>query len=244
MACATSTRFSNLGFAPLETPLLTGQVDDNISAADIKKIAENRKEFLGLFGVDLNDLVCLKQVHSDKVYKATGKDRGKGAREPQSRIYGFDALVTDEPGVAIAIFTADCIPVFLYDKKKNVIGIVHAGWRGTKEEISKKTISELKNSFGTDPKDLIAAIGPGIRKCCYKVKENVATAFGDSARKIGAEYYLDLAKENIKQLLDSGINNDNIYDSKICTACQNDLLFSYRKEADKAGRMMNFIYLK
>jgi len=228
--CATSTRASNLGTA-----------DENPNE---KEIVQNRKKFLNNFNIDIKDLVCMKQVHSSNIYKASRADRAKGALDAKSRIYGFDAMITDEPGIALCVFTADCMPVFLYDKKKNTAAIVHAGWRGTQAQITEKSVEELVSNFKADPKDILAALGPCIQKCCYKICPDVAEQFERSVSKIGEEYFLDLAEENTKQLLDAGLLKDNIYDCAMCTSCRNDLFFSYRNEGAKAGRMMNFMMLK
>jgi len=143
--------------------------------------------------------------------------------------------------------TADCVPILIFDHKKEIVGAVHAGWRGTKEEIAKKSIEKMLKEFNSNPKDILVGIAPSIRGCCYEVDFNVAKYFLDYKNSISnlknGKYMLDLAKVNIAQLKEVGVLEKNIEDSYICTCCEYNNYFSYRKTAC-SGRFLSAIGLK
>ena len=172
------------------------------------------------------ELHSLKQIHSDRVLVA---DRpgllGEG-----------DALVTNRPGLPISIRTADCYPILLADGKNRAIAAIHAGWRGTEAQIVRKTLEKMAAEFGTSPGDVHAAIGPGIGACCYEVGEEVARRFGYDVRT-----HLDLASENRKQLEGAGVPCQNIEALNVCTFCDAERFFSYRRDKEDPGRMTSFI---
>lgn len=169
----------------------------------------------------------LKQIHSNRVWIA---DRPGVAGEG-------DALVTATPGVPLAIRTADCLPILLADPENLVIAAVHAGWRGTVERIAGEAIRVMREKFGTDPRKLRAAIGPGIGLCCYEVGDDVARRFGLERRG-----KVDLARANRDQLAWCGV--ERIETIARCTQCEPDVFFSYRREAGEAGRMVSWIMLR
>jgi YfiH family protein len=216
----------------------------SLAYGDTAYSLENRKEFLEPLGVDYRDLICAKQVHCDKVAYVCEEDRGRGALSYDSAIADSDALVTDRKNVPVAIFTADCLSIFLYDAKTKSIGLVHAGWRSTIKNIAVKTLQLMREKFHTNPKDLYVGFGPSIRNCCYEVGKEFLKFFTYGLRIQDARYYLDLAGINKKQLLDLGVSEANIDDSCICTCCQNDKLFSFRKEGESCGRIMSVMMLK
>ncbi|MBF0541243.1 MAG: peptidoglycan editing factor PgeF [Nitrospirae bacterium] len=160
-----------------------------------------------------------------------------------------DAIITQKPSTLIGVRTADCVPILLYDKNKSIIAAVHAGWRGTALAILKNTISTLKTSFSSDPKDLIIAIGPSIKYCCYKVGQEVidavrlATGTGDYYKQENGDLYINLAEANRLQALSEGIDNSNIWTSTDCTYCKSDKYFSYRNSSQTTGRQGGFISL-
>ena len=228
LICAFSQRPRNMSFA----------------YGDTARSLENRREFLASLGIDYRNLVCAKQVHSNKVAYVCEKDRGKGALSYDSAIADTDALITDTKNNPLAIFTADSLSIFLYDAKTRSIGLVHAGWRSTKENIITKTLQLMQKKFRTSPKDLSAGFGPAIRDCCYEVGKEFQKFFTYGLKLQDARYYLDLVGINKKQLLGLGVAEANINDSCACTYCQNDKLFSFRKEGDSCGRMMSVMMLK
>jgi len=154
-----------------------------------------------------------------------------------------DAVVTDVSDVVLSVRLADCLGVFLFDKRRRVIAIVHSGWRGTKEGIVSKTVKFMAEHFKTNAQDLLAAFSPCIRKCCYEVKSEFKE-FAGALIERGGKLYFDLIEENSRQLLGTGIRSENIFDCEFCTSCQDDEFFSFRKEAEASGRNMAFITIK
>jgi hypothetical protein len=205
---------------------------------------ENRRNFLKKLGIDYQDLVCAKQVHGGRTAYVRETERGKGALSFENALEDVDALITDKRNLPLAVFTADCLTIFLYDPVGVSIGIIHAGWRSTRENIAAKTIQLMQKKFNTETRTLYVGFGPAIRCCCYEVQEELIRYFPDNFLKRDGHYYLDLVGINKRQLLDLGIKDINISDSKICTSCQNKEFFSYRREGKNCGRMMSVIMLK
>jgi YfiH family protein len=206
-------------------------------------------------------LITARQIHSDIIRCVDSI--------PEEPLTG-DGLITATPHLLLAIQTADCLPVILVDTKRHAVGVFHAGWRGTVQRIVEKGVGEMHRCFGTRPRDLRAAIGPGIQGCCYAVGEEVRIKF-ESQFEYGASLfrevkdsdpvrekypllfltarapghselpktiYLDLVEANRQQLLAAGVSKKNIETSPLCTNCHPELLFSYRAEKGKTGRMM------
>ena len=140
-------------------------------------VERNRELFLKELGVANGrkswPLVSLRQIHSDLIHRV---DRMRADRMPEQPLAG-DGMVTDTPGLLLAVQTADCLPIILADRKRRAVGVFHAGWRGTVKRIVEKGVGEMRKHFGSDPRDLVAAIGPGVRGCCYEVGEEVRTKF-------------------------------------------------------------------
>lgn len=176
--------------------------------------------------------VTLRQTHSDVVVNADGlADR---AREG-------DALVCNQPGRAIGVRTADCVPILLLDPETRAIAAIHAGWRGTAAGIARKTVERLSAEFSASPGGLFAAIGPCIQSCCYQVGPEVArqfvSHFPEWTGEIG-QRPLDLPEANTRQLIEAGLPESQIFESGLCTACSVASLFSYRREPKNPGRMI------
>ena len=211
---------------------------------DTASSLDNRKSFLGSLGIDYKNLVCAKQIHGSRVRYVTALDKGKGALSYDTAITDTDALVTDEKNLPLAVFTADCLAVFLYDPKNCAIGLVHAGWRSTKEKICQKTINFMRQAFNSDPADLLVSFGPCIRSCCYEVAGEFSEFFPRTLIKKGNGYYFDLSAENQKQITASGVAGSHMFDSGICSSCRNNDFFSYRKEGASCGRSLSVIMLR
>ncbi len=212
---------------------------------DTHDALENRKNFLKGLDIDYRDLVCTKQVHGSAARYIQDKDTGKGALSYDNAISDIDALITDKKNVPLSIFTADCLSVFLYDSKTPGIGLVHAGWRSSKENITRKTVKSMQEKFNTEVEDLYVSFGPAIRDCCYEVGGELTDFFApEYLIKKDKRYYLDLVGINKKQLLGLGVKDKNIYDSKICTVCRGEDFFSYRKEGSSCSRMMSVMMLR
>lgn len=211
---------------------------------DTKSSLENRQIFLEKLGIDYQDLVCAKQVHKGKVAYVWESERGKGALSFENALKDVDALITDKKNLPLAVFTADCLTIFLYDPVTLSIGIIHSGWRSTRENIATQTIQLMQKKFNTQAQNLYLGLGPAIRYCCYAVGEELVRHFPDYSLKQDGHYYLDLVGINKRQLLDAGVKETNVSDSGICTSCQNKEFFSYRREGKNCGRMMSVIMLK
>ncbi len=202
----------------------------SLSYGDTKDVLINRKAFLESLGIDYLNLSCAKQAHGANVKFVKAEDKGKGALSYATAIADTDAFITDTTGLAVAIFTADCLPVFLYDPLTPAIGLAHAGWRSTKESICAKTVELMKRQFNTKVSTLYVSFGPAIRHCCYEVGPEFNDFFASGVIGKASRYYLDLIGVNKGQLLEAGVKEDNIFDAQVCTHCQTGNFFSYRKE--------------
>lgn len=235
---------------------------------DPECVLENYRRVARVLGCEVDDIVCSDQVHSTNIRRVTSADGGKRITRPAD-YEGVDGLVTDEPGVALATFYADCVPLYFVDPKKNAIGLAHSGWRGTVNKMGAHMCERMKVEFGTKPEDLIAAIGPSICQECYEVSEDVAEAFGKMLKgteKIQREiqeseiyrtdcqvirpgrqpgkYQLDLWLANMIVLREAGINLQNISVTDVCTCHNPDYLFSHRASQGKRGNLGAFLMLK
>ena len=178
------------------------------------------------------DLTTVKQIHSAHVLDACGR-RGEQIGEG-------DAIISAEPGIAIGIRTADCVPILFADPATRVVACAHAGWRGTASNIAAATVERMK-ALGAEPKNIMAAIGPSIGPCCYEVSPETAAHFDRWITTSGGEEkpHLDLPAVNERQLMEAGVHQ--IWQSGECTYCRADRYFSYRREKEQAGRMLSFV---
>jgi len=211
------------------------------SGDNLKNVSSNWDILKNDIGLMNTKTILLNQVHSDKVIIINSKP----VKSSNQKITG-DAIITAQKGLLIAVLVADCVPIILYDPNKSVIGVVHAGWRGSSLEIAKKSVRKMKELFFSEPKDIIAGIGPSIGPCCYKVKSDVAKHFTEYKSAVinkKNRYYIDLWEINRFQLIESGINEDNIEIAGLCTSCNNELFFSYRKQ-NPTGRFALGVIIK
>jgi len=211
---------------------------------DAKESLNNRKNFLSPLGIDYRSLICAKQIHASSVKYVKEEGKGKGALSYDTSIDDTDALVADKKNLPLAVFTADCLSIFLYDSLTPAIGLIHAGRQGTKENIASCVIQLMQKQFNTKTKELHIGFGPAIRSCCYEVTSELNDFFPYNLIKRDNRYYLDLIQINKNELLDLGVKENNIFDSSICTSCRNKEFFSYRKEGNTCGRTMSVIMLK
>lgn len=210
-----------------------------------ENVLENFKIICKTIDVDYKKLVLTDQVHDNKVYKVTESDAGKGITR-ESDIKHIDALVTNIPNIPIVTFHADCIPVFFLDVNKRAIGLAHSGWKGTYSNISKKVVEKMVEEYGTNPKDLMCGIGPSIMQCHFEVGDDVAQMFrdkyGDDFIEIKTKPHISLTSIVEKQLRECGV--ENIFQSNICTHCNNDIYYSYRGDNHKTGSLISLMALK
>ncbi len=216
----------------------------SLSYGDTSNALVHRRDFLAGLDIDCRDLVCAKQVHASHIACVAESHRGRGALDYVDAVPDTDAFVTNRLNVPVAIFTADCLSVFIYAPGIRALGLVHAGWRSSKDEICVKTVRLMREKFGADPADMHAVLGPCLRACCYEVGEEFNGYFPAEVSSRQGKYYLDLAGINKKQLIAGGIRQGHIVDTGICTSCQNDEFFSFRREGKGAGRMMSVMMLK
>jgi YfiH family protein len=177
------------------------------------------------------NLATLRQIHSANVVYAEGRCGSLGEG---------DALIENTPGVLLAVKTADCVPILLVDPRLRAVAAVHAGWRGTAQKIAARAILEMQTKFGSRAQDLHVAIGPGIGKCCYEVGPDVAAQFHYQGDQLNDPVHLDLPAINSRQIKELGVPAAQIYQAHICTMC-NDEFHSYRRDKQKAGRMLSVI---
>lgn len=196
---------------------------------DPSRVRLNRERFFGSLGISLDRLAIPKQVHSNTVMFA---DHPGGYDN-------CDALVTNTPGLSLCVSVADCLPVFLHDPKRNVIALVHAGWRGTAAGISENALELMKEQCGTDVGDVCAFIGPGAADCCYETGVDVAARFSmECVRQKDGKHFLDLKAANRMQLVTAGVDPSRIEVSPLCTISDSNLFHSYRRDGKRSGRMM------
>lgn len=172
-------------------------------------------------------MVSLRQIHSSRALLA---DRPTGC------VGEGDALITNRPGRAVSVRTADCFPILLVDGENRVVAAVHAGWRGTAARIAAHTIEKMRAQFRTEPVEIYAAIGPGIGECCYEVGPEVAGQFG-----LASAAHIDLAALNRRQLLEAGVPETQLEVLGGCTACGATRFHSFRRDKQNAGRLISYI---
>lgn len=209
----------------------------------------NRRLIAEALGFDYRDFVAGEQIHSNQIAQVNQEDRGRGALSYQDSIPGVDALITCQKNLPLLSFYADCVPVLLADPLKGVVGLVHAGWKGTLQRIVEKTVSKMEEFYHCSPKDIIAAIGPAISGDHYQVDQRIITQFCSSFQNwqefstaSGKESYrLNLPLANQLQLLEKGIPFSQIIMSDLCTLQDNHSFFSYRRDGGVTGRMASII---
>lgn len=196
--------------------------------------AECRRRLAQSVGFDIDRLVTGEQTHSLNIAVVTEADAGRGSLDIDSRIPCTDALITNRQNLPLMVLTADCVPVLLYDVAIRSAAAIHAGWRGTANGILGLTIEKMKNVFGSNPKDLVAAIGPCIGPCCFEVGEDVAEHFSRWPETIirrtdWVKPHIDLVLANRLQLEQAGVLPQNIETSGECTLCSLRQFFSHRR---------------
>lgn len=227
---AVFSRRGGVSAAPFDSLNMSMSVPD-----ERDRVYANRRRVYGLFGRDTDTVVHAHLVHGAEVARVTQADNGTWVEH-------VDGLITDEPGCVLSMNFADCTPIFLYDPRRRAIGLGHAGWRGTVVDLPGAMVRSMAEQFGSDPADLVAAVGPCIGPCCYEVGDevidSVRTAFAAPDELLrqngGPRPHFDLPEANRRNLSAAGVKSIEL--SNYCTACHTDLFFSHRAEKGRTGR--------
>lgn len=215
-------------------------------------VLENYRRVAETFGKTVDDFVCTDQTHTTNVLQVGTAEKGYGVTKERPYT-DVDGLITNEPGVILSTFYADCVPLYFVDPVHKAIGLSHSGWRGTVGRMGQKTLEAMAEAYGTKPEDVYAAIGPSICQDCYEISEDVAEHFyeefeghGDEIllNKGNGKYQLDLWKTNEIVMLEAGIRPEHLAVTNICTCCNSEVLFSHRASQGKRGNLAAFLMLK
>ena len=220
---------------------------------DEEAVKENFARMAKAIGVETDSLVFAKQTHTTNVRVVTLEDKGKGITKALD-YDDVDGLITNEAGICLTTFYADCVPLFVVDPVHKAIGLSHSGWRGTVARMGQATLEKMKETFGTEAKDVVAAIGPSICQKCYEVSEDVILEFQknfdakwwDSLyyKKGNGRYQLNLWKANEIVFMECGVKKENIAVTDVCTNCNADLLWSHRATKGQRGSLAAFMAIK
>ena len=220
---------------------------------DRAAVAENFRRMGEALGIRCEDMVLSQQTHTTNIRIVTDEDRGKGITRERDYT-DVDGLITNEPGICLVTSFADCVPLYFVDPVKKAIGLSHSGWRGTVGKIGKRTVEMMGESFGSDPADILAAVGPSVCMDCYEVSGDVIEKFRQVFdEKLWPELFyekengkcqLDLWKANELIFLESGILPEHMAVTNLCTHCNSEILYSHRAAGDKRGNLCAFLALK
>jgi polyphenol oxidase len=224
---------------------------------DPNNVITNRESFAETLNIPFDAWTCAEQVHGSRVAVVTASDRGKGRMSREDAFQATDALITQEPGVWLTAFFADCVPLYFFDPVQRAVGLAHAGWKGTVLLIAEETVNAMAAAFGSQPSDLRAAVGPSIGACCYEVDEAVAKPVREALEQIGladqtelfiqprpgreGKFMLNLQQLNRQIMIKAGILPSRIEICGMCTSCRTDAFYSHRKEQGLTGRMAAWI---
>ena len=216
-------------------------------------VHENYRRFAAALGFSEKDIVTSDQTHTANVRIITEEDRGNGITKPRPYT-DVDGMITNVRGLVLATFYADCVPLYFVDPVHHAIGLSHSGWRGTVAKIGAVTIRKMQETYGTDPADVYAAIGPSICQECYEVSEDVILEFKKSFapehweklfyKKENGKYQLNLWMANKIIFLEAGIPEENISMPNLCTCCNPEFLFSHRASHGKRGNLGAFLGIR
>ncbi|MEC0090162.1 peptidoglycan editing factor PgeF [Paenibacillus macquariensis] len=247
-------RHGGTGKSPYESLNCAFHVGD-----DSQDVINNRRTVVETLGFPFDAWTCGEQVHSNHVEIVHLEDKGRGNIDRSSAFQNTDGLLTNVPGILLTSFYADCVPLYFYDPMKQVIGLAHAGWKGTVSRIASTMVDKMVQEYGSQIHDIRAAIGPSIGSCCYEVDDKVMLSVYDLEKDVlgnstySASWYLkknngksmlNLKEMNRQIMMKAGIMPSHIECTTYCTSCRNDLFFSYRKDGGTTGRMASWLGLK
>lgn len=222
------------------------------SGDDLNSIRVNRKLLSDAIGIPTECIFAPFQVHGCEICLLSDSFLSLSAEEQAKLLYGVDALITDVPGICVAVTTADCVPVLVYAPDKKVVAAIHAGWRGTVQQIVYKTVRLMESEYGANPSLMLAGIAPSIGQEAFEVGEEVVEAFRETVadltvlmkrNTLTGKAHIDLWEANRLQLLEAGLQSDHIEVSGICTYTQYDQFFSARRLGINSGRILSGIFL-
>ncbi|MCD8508651.1 MAG: peptidoglycan editing factor PgeF [Bacillus sp. (in: Bacteria)] len=217
---------------------------------DLGAVAENRKLLSELLDFPTSNWACSDQVHDNQIMEVTKEEAGKGVFHYEESIKGTDGVYTKEANILLTLCYADCVPLYFCATNKKLIGMAHAGWKGTVKDIAGEMVRKWQEKEGVHPSEIIAAIGPSIGDCCYLVDDYVINFVEDKLSNNDAKPYKEVSQGqyslNLKDLnkllmMKAGIREENIHVSSYCTSCNSELFFSHRRDKGKTGRMMSFM---
>ncbi len=218
-----------------------------------EKVRENFRRIAGAIGFSPEDLVFSHQTHTTNVRAVTEEDRGKGFTK-ELDYADVDGMITNVPGLVLATFYADCVPLYFADPVKKAIGLSHSGWRGTVHKIGKVTVQAMADHYGSRPEDIVAVIGPSICQDCYEVSRDVIEKFQKYYsvscqrelyyQKENGKYQLNLWRANEIVMQEAGILPEHIHTTQWCTCCHPDFLYSHRASHGKRGNLAAFLGIK
>lgn len=244
-----SSRLGGVSKGHLSTMNLSYMRGDEKECVD-----ENYRRIAKVLGCKIEDIVCSDQTHTTNVKKVTADDKGKGIVKPRD-YKDIDGLITNEPGIALATFYADCVPLYIVDPVHHAIGLSHSGWRGTVKRMGAVTLKKMEEEYGTKPQDVYVAIGPSICQDCYEVSKDVADEFREAFlaqrdedkllyQKSEEKFLLNLWYANYCVFREAGVPEKNIEVTDVCTCCNPDILFSHRASKGMRGNLGAFLMLK
>ncbi len=242
-----TSRIGGVSAAPYDSLNLGLHVAD-----DALSVRKNRERVLSLFGCGEKQLISVQQTHTKNIRIVTAADGGRGAFDYESGFPETDGLLTADQHVLLSTFYADCLPIVAFHPGKGVLGMAHSGWKGTYENIGGALVALMVSAYGISPAELWLATGAGIGPCCYRVEKDFYVAF--AARYQKAEtwflphgeggYFFDNGLAARTLLLEAGVKASHIDVLPICTACDREEFFSYRRDGGSTGRQGLFAFLK
>lgn len=233
--------FSKEPFSTLNFGFHVGDRDNDV--------CQNRRTLANMLDFPLKQWVGAEQTHQTTIQKVTKSDSGKGSSAYSDAFKKTDGFYTSESGLLLTLCYADCVPLYFIEPNKRLIGIAHAGWRGSVAGIGAEMISRWQGE-GTNPSEVLVVIGPSICENCYIVDENVITLLQNTLQDVENkpyhlikenQYRLNLQELNKQILMNEGVLEEHILMTKLCTSCNHDVFFSHRRDNGKTGRMISFI---
>ncbi len=246
----------NMAFSTRNGGISTGVYDScNLGlhvGDDAEKVLANRRSVLQLFQAELGQAVCCEQVHGNLITKVDARYQGQGAYRLDESITACDGMITNSKGVYLLTFYADCLPIYFFDPVHRAVGMAHSGWKGTMARIAVQTIEAMQKEYDSRSEDLHVAIGPGIGVDCFEISSDLADKVGLAFPgyhdiiypKPANGLFWDLPETNRQMLVEQGVDPQHISVCGFCTACHPEILFSYRRDNGKTGRMGALIALE